>query len=825
MASREISTFAEAIFLLAVLPATCSGATIVVDLHGRGEYTEIQPALDAARSGDTVLVKPGEYVIRETLSFNRLLDPLDPGGPPAKNLTLRSEGGASVTAIRMSPSPLDPDHATVISFDHGEGPESFLEGFTIADGKVKVGFGRDVASGIFIGGSSPTIRGCAIEDNAYLDFDCGAVFCRGDPIFEDCSISSNRGRGIECYEGSPQFKSCTIAGNTGLGLHGSEASLVLEDCKVLGNGSSGIIASSGASITIRGCEISRNLGCGLLCADFMTGDVVDSRIWGNFSNGIACDESAAPWIVNCTIFGNMGSGISTDDNTNLVILSSSISGNHCGLSLDWYRSVTILDCIIWGNLKRSICRGEDLVENLLNVDVGNSCIEGPAVWPGAGNINDSPMFCGWGDLPEAYVDGSNAEPGQGTPESPYSSLRSALEYSLALAENSPCLGGTRRGSETGTCERAGVPSRLIHVAPGTYEVRGMSLCQWVSIEGSGEKETVLVGDLYGLRTGTTLSHLTVTGATETGISVSAGQAPEIHDVTVTGNRFYGIHCWQASPSIRDCILSGNDNAGLQVSSGSPRVDNCAIWGNTSAGVRLSGGAAPLLVNCTIAGNSLKNRGDVSVDHTGDVSPVLKNCILTKCLHLQDGGIQETCVGTDHCLVGHEAFFVSGGVFDFERRITREQDGLRLDFPDFIVEEPDLRLRSKSPAIDAGTCEGVPDHDMDGNGRPSGVGCDIGAYEAPAPPPAPFVRGELNWDGKLDLSDMIYNLAYQFGGGAEPACRKAADVNDDGGIDLSDPIFGLHFLFMGGATIPPPVGLCGPDPTEDSLTCWAFGVCP
>jgi polygalacturonase len=33
------------------------------------KFTAIQPAIDAAADGDTVLVKPGEYVITETINF------------------------------------------------------------------------------------------------------------------------------------------------------------------------------------------------------------------------------------------------------------------------------------------------------------------------------------------------------------------------------------------------------------------------------------------------------------------------------------------------------------------------------------------------------------------------------------------------------------------------------------------------------------------------------------------------------------------------------------------------------------------------------------
>ena len=41
---------------------------------------------------------------------------------------------------------------------------------------------------------------------------------------------------------------------------------------------------------------------------------------------------------------------------------------------------------------------------------------------------------------------------------------------------------------------------------------------------------------------------------------------------------------------------------------------------------------------------------------------------------------------------------------------------------------DFHLRPASPAIDAGTCTGAPPTDFDGDLRPTGTTCDIGADE-------------------------------------------------------------------------------------------------
>ena len=77
----------------------------------------------------------------------------------------------------------------------------------------------------------------------------------------------------------------------------------------------------------------------------------------------------------------------------------------------------------------------------------------------------------------------------------------------------------------------------------------------------------------------------------------------------------------------------------------------------------------------------------------------------------------------------------------------------------------------------------------------------------------FKRGDADGSGKLDLTDAIFSLTFQFMGGTRPACMDTADADDSGKVDLTDAIFTLTFQFMGG-TAPPAPGpaTCGPDPT-------------
>ena len=133
----------KTLVILFAMSTVSSGATLTVDLNGGGDYTDIQSAIDAAADGDTVLVKPGEYVITEPIDFNRLHEPEDLERPPVKNISLRSEAGADMTVIRMAEEPVDPDRTSVVVFENGESNESELIGFTLTGGGGCVGpYGR-----------------------------------------------------------------------------------------------------------------------------------------------------------------------------------------------------------------------------------------------------------------------------------------------------------------------------------------------------------------------------------------------------------------------------------------------------------------------------------------------------------------------------------------------------------------------------------------------------------------------------------------------------------------------------------------------------------
>jgi hypothetical protein len=85
--------------------------------------------------------------------------------------------------------------------------------------------------------------------------------------------------------------------------------------------------------------------------------------------GVHCERDASPTFTGCTITGNSASGGAG------AYFAASSSG-------------TLINCIVWANESDSIrADGES------RSDVRYSCIEGPELPEGEGNINADPLFC------------------------------------------------------------------------------------------------------------------------------------------------------------------------------------------------------------------------------------------------------------------------------------------------------------------------------------------------------------------------------------------------------------------------------------------------
>ena len=115
--------------------------------------------------------------------------------------------------------------------------------------------------------------------------------------------------------------------------------------------------------------------------------------------------------------------------------------------------------------------------------------------------------------------------------------------------------------------------------------------------------------------------------------------------------------------------------------------------------------------------------------------------------------------------------------------------------------------------------------VSGTGGPINGGGTVVVPGGPVPiGGTPFVRGDANVDGNLNIADGIQVLAFLFQSDAIP-CEAAADVNDDNLVNIADAIALFFYLFQAGPSPTAPFPDCGLDPTAPQLTsCATFDLC-
>ena len=260
------------------------------------DYETIQAGIDAADSGDTVLVAAGTYTGSGNinLTFN------------GKPITLMSEDGLEKTAIDCA------EAGRGVSFNNDEGPASRFVGFTIING-YQPGAG---GGGIRCIHTDPTITSCLLSGN---DAEYGGgIYCWGSsPSITGCSISGNSaeyGAGIKCIGADPLITHCLISensANSGAAIYCEHSSPIITNCLIKGN-----IAEWHGACYMRDSDEPVFINC---------------TFTENSGGGFYCYEWSHPKLKNCILWNDTPFEISLGYEGSITVDYSDVQGGWTGV--------------------------------------------------------------------------------------------------------------------------------------------------------------------------------------------------------------------------------------------------------------------------------------------------------------------------------------------------------------------------------------------------------------------------------------------------------------------------------------------------------------
>jgi len=71
--------------------------------------------------------------------------------------------------------------------------------------------------------------------------------------------------------------------------------------------------------------------------------------------------------------------------------------------------------------------------------------------------------------------------------------------------------------------------------------------------------------------------------------------------------------------------------------------------------------------------------------------------------------------------------------------------------------------------------------------------------------AGFTVGDVNGDGQVDYTDLIYLANYLFAGGPPPQLMASGDLNGDGEVTYTDLVMLAHMVYGRGGPLVPGTG--------------------
>ncbi|MFG2914749.1 right-handed parallel beta-helix repeat-containing protein [Kitasatospora sp. NPDC048298] len=502
---------------------------------GEGGYRTIGAALEAARSGAVISVRPGRY--DENLVITKMVTITAEEARGSVRLSPRRGAVVQVVAeaVQLTGLVLQGQDEELPTVDVPRGQAALqdcevagnswtavltrgqgslaMRGCRVVNpagaGIVETSTGTSViedcviehlgSSAVVIGeNANPVVRNCVLRD-ARGNGVCANGEGRGS--IEDCEISATDKPGIALEEHSTTRVLRTTVRDVAIGVYlSSAAQVLLEDCTLESTRGHGLVLAGGTDPLVRRCRTTRTKGHGIHVTTRSRGRFEECAVADAQGTGILVDESASPVLTRTTVTDGAGDAVELT-----------------GESAAEFDRLEVRGAAGTGVLVRD--GANPLLRRVDVAEVGGHGVE--VLREGRGRLESCVLGTG-GRAALRVADGGNTQIG----------------------------GTTVRGAATG----AGAAVNGVEIGPGG--VASLRDCDIADCGGDG----LLVED---------------------GGEVTAART------RVHGNRRHGVLLAPgARAALTGCELTENAHDGLRVDSEEPvRVTGCTVTGNRGSGLR------------------------------------------------------------------------------------------------------------------------------------------------------------------------------------------------------------------------------------------------
>ncbi|MBN2059208.1 MAG: right-handed parallel beta-helix repeat-containing protein [Deltaproteobacteria bacterium] len=329
-------------------------------------FCSIQDGINAAVSGDTVLVAAGTYY---------------------ENITMKS--GVVIQGEGQDVTTIDGGENASVVTAFSVNSAAKLDGFTITNGNS--GNGGGIYNWFF---SSPIVTNCTFSGNSATSYGGGIYNFNSSPTVTNCTFSGNTagdsGGGIYNHNSSPTVTNCTFSGNLasffGGGIYNNNSSPTITNCTFSEN-------------SVASTYYQETKGGGGMHNEYSSPTVTNCTFSGNstfFNGGGMANINSFPTVTNCTFSGNSayyyGGGIynsySSPTVTNCTFFGNTAIGGV--MYNENSSSPTLTNSILWGNDPEGIFNSVSSTASVTYSDIQGG-------YTGTGNINADPMFVDQGN--------------------------------------------------------------------------------------------------------------------------------------------------------------------------------------------------------------------------------------------------------------------------------------------------------------------------------------------------------------------------------------------------------------------------------------------